>query len=807
MVDIQLLKSKGGSEEELKAKFTAERLDPKVKELIDLNATRIDEGIERNVRDARLWYAIDKSFDVCQRQITYTLVEGLMSKGLSGDEVMRAMDSWGLTKSLSSMVSPLCNSDGTVKCGPDGKPVMKLDLPTFFHIFIPLVQAYTKMRWAKLFGDRDIYPLYKYEPVSMTQQNRLRCEIITSRIQRMAQEMGYREDERQSILQMLKYGVCINFPSEDWFTEKQLFLEDGKEVERVMREGVRFEIPHPSRFYYDLNHRLSTANSDTGMEYAGFWNVIRYRELANSKLWNTDNVSFRYGSWVESQYKLFRELNPCMLKFPKVDIAANPGAGDGDRLREAHKYTTNHNDEGVTMVSHFSKVVPKEWNLFDYSHPVWMRFVHVGSHTVAHACPLAYNPLVAYMYDADLGSARPSSLSLELLPFQDHLSNLLTQYLLTVKQNMERVVFWNSDLIDQKHIDVLNNLGEKKLRGVTYIPFSKRELSWQNQSERDAFTTVSLPRGESREIASAINNMLSMMERVLGYSPQEVGSPAAHEQTAQEVQIIAANTSNRLELTGSFVDTAIKAKKRLLYEAMMAYSSDEVFADVAEVDEHKKKVISDIGFTVEEPEARGTKAGIKGDKTNLRVDGFASDREGADRIVDAKIAAVMIQTFQSIFANPTLAQSAGMGQLVDLFNQILVYAGAPKDFRLRVDQSQQPGSPQAEEQQKAQAEAIQQQLANLAGRIVDGKIVELGEAIKGNIVQPMQEALKQTAEQIASIAARQTDQGEALVKLFKIISSANAGNQLSQPVTGGVDAPQGMAPELAVPLPPQVPVG
>ena len=812
MVDLELLKKRGATPEKLKAKFTAEVPSEKIKALIDLNSSRIDEGIRRNLDDARLWYAIDQAYDVSQRQITYTLVEGLLSSGVSGEKALDAMKTWGMANRLTNMLVPMCNKDGSAVCGRDGKPVMKLDLPTFFHIFVPLVQAYTKMRWAKLFSDRDIFPLYKYEPVSMTTPNRLRCEIITSRIQRMVQEMGYREDERQSILQMLKYGTCINFPAEDFYREEQIFLEKSKEVKRTVKEGVRFEIPHPSRVFWDLTNRLTTMNTDTGCEYAGFWNVQRFKDVKNNKqFWNTDNIQFKYGSWVDAKYNFYRELFPCALKFPQTGMFA-PGTGEDDRLKNAYRYTLNHNDEGVTVVSHFSKLIPSEWDLFDYDHPVWMRFIHTGSHTVSHAVPLAYNPLVAYMYDADQGSAHNSSLSLELLPFQDHISNMLTQYILTVKQNLERVVFWNADVVDQKYIDLISNLGEKKYRGVSYIPYSKRELSWQQQSERDAFTPVNLPQGNSTEIAGGINQLLQMMERVLGYSPQEVGFPASHEQTAEEVRIVASNTSNRLELTGSFIDGAMKARKKMLYEAFLAYSSDEVLADVADMDDTKKKSLEDMGFEVDEPESRSAKAGIRGNKDALRVDGFSSDREGADRIVDSKIAATMIQTFQSIFSNPALSEAAGLEQLIELFNQILVYSGAPKDFRLRIQLPKNPPE-NPEEVQKAQEEQaaqVQQQLAQMATQVVDGKIMQLGEELRTNLVEPMQAQAQQTIQALEQLAMRQDKQAEAVMRLFKIIDIAqqqNAGSPNQVYTGGGNPADQQMAPAAGMPSPETMPFG
>lgn len=158
MVDIPLIEKRGGSIEELRKKFTTETPDAKIKELVDLNAYRIDDGINQNLHNARLWYAIDRAFDVSERQVTHTLVEGMLDAGMNGESVMDAMKTWGISHQLNGMLSPLTDSDGNAKRDSQGRELMKLDLPTFFNIFVPLVAAYVKIRWSKLFGDRDIYP-------------------------------------------------------------------------------------------------------------------------------------------------------------------------------------------------------------------------------------------------------------------------------------------------------------------------------------------------------------------------------------------------------------------------------------------------------------------------------------------------------------------------------------------------------------------------------------------------------------------------------------------------------------------------
>jgi hypothetical protein len=219
-----------------------------------------------------------------------------------------------------------------------------------------------------------------------------------------------------------------------------------------------------------------------------------------------------------------------------------------------------------------------------------------------------------------------------------------------------------------------------------------------------------------------------------------------------------------------------------------------------------------MGFEVDEPESRSAKAGIRGSKDALRVDGFSSDREGADRIVDSKIAATMIQTFQSIFSNPALSEAAGLEQLIELFNQILVYSGAPKDFRLRIQlPKNQPESPEeAQKAQEEQAAQVQQQLAQMATQVVDGKIMQLGEELRTNLVEPMQAQAQQTTQALEQLAMRQDKQAEAVMRLFKIIDIAqqqNAGSPNQVYTGGGNPADQQMAPAAGMPSPETMPFG
>jgi len=290
------------------------------------------------------------------------------------------------------------------------------------------------------------------------------------------------------------------------------------------------------------------------------------------------------------------------------------------------------------------------------------------------------------------------------------------------------------------------------------------------------------------------------MERMLGFSAQELGAPASHEQSATEVSIVNLNTSVRLEFTGGMIDSGMRARKRLLYDAMMSYSSDEVFAEIADLNDQKKAALKQMGFEVEEEGGDGAKAGVKGDKKALRLDGFASERDGVNRIADSKLAGTMIQTFQTMFSNPAIVQATGVGQLVEMFNQILVYAGLPRDFRLKLDPQMAPEQQQAAavEQQKQQESVLaglQQQLAQFTQQLVAQEVGVLEQKI-GQAITPIAEASSGTTAALQQFIQQQMQQNAV---------TSDAVQKLAGLIELGINAPQ-LPPGPAPVLSPQLPV-
>src|SRR6266487_3540461 len=199
-IDLEIIENHGVSSEALKSKFTSDEPDDKTKELKNLIRSRIYEGITRNLSQVRHWWAIDSAYDVPFSQITPTLVKSLLSGRLDNEGVLKATADWGLTHLIREEKDTA------------GKVTKTVDLPAFFAITVPVAKAYAVIRTAKIFNDRNIFPLFKFEPARLTQKNRTRCEIITDRIQTMTSQYGYVSVMRQAILHKNIYGICLQFP-------------------------------------------------------------------------------------------------------------------------------------------------------------------------------------------------------------------------------------------------------------------------------------------------------------------------------------------------------------------------------------------------------------------------------------------------------------------------------------------------------------------------------------------------------------------------------------------------------------------
>lgn len=728
MVDIAYLKKRGVSSEAYKAIFTQDEADrpPKITELINLIADRIRDGRDSNLRDYRPYAAIDLAFDVPFNQTTPTIVQSIISRKLNYKETVELLKAWGL--SLDELFLEVDVGNGQKGLVPNP--------PVFWQVLVPLVKAYTTIRVAKLFNDRNQTPLLPFFPIKQTPEKRVICEIVTDLIESISTLYGYSAVLREAILHAVKYGIALSFPREEWHVDEQ-FVGNGVKPDRyVVKEGLRYVFPHPTRMFYDLNYPLTTINTDSGTTFAGHWRLCRYGDILGTRAyWNKEKIPFGpqwYNSPAAQNY--FREVYPCTMRFPSVASSAIETREDRAAL-----YTSNDRDAAVFVCDVFMKIVPSDWGLADYRFPVWHRFTMASDAVVLWAGPCAYTPMWMMGYDYDSQSARQSSFALEAIPWQDQIGNLLSQMILTSKQNLANLIYYDTNLVDRKDIERLENIGERKYRSMNFVPFDSLRLQRHGLDARQAFHPIQFQYRDVSQLAQTMGATLNMLERIMQMSAQEVGAAAQHYQSAKEILVTQNATTNRLAYTGSFIDDGIDAWKRQLYEAAMAYMDTDILAQINPGNiPGLQKVLKDLGFEANFDESG--KVVVKGKKDSLRIEGFARNDNVQYRESDVQLAQVIYQTVGAITNNPELFNMVGADNILMLLEEAAKLSGAPNSFKLRF-QNGGKGSGGILEQVKALL-AQQQQ----------------------GIMQFVQKQIAEPSAQIAAQSDARLDQLEAVVK-------------------------------------------
>ncbi len=778
LVDIDILKKHGVSSGEYKKIFTMDVLPSRVQKLVDLITNRLKDGYNRNLAEHRIYAAIDLAYEAPFNQTTATLVQNLMQKRLSSEELLKELEKWGLKQDEMFL---------SVERLVEGKTqnVLIPNPPIFFNVLIPVVLSYCTARAATLFNERNTSPLLPYNPLIKTSRDRVICEVVTNLIQTISGWYGYQSYLDQAIKQMVKYGVSIAFPIEEWHCEEQIRIgTDGKEEYYTTKEGLRYTFPHPTRMFYDLYQPLTSLNSDTGVGFAANWHIVPYSDILDNRMyWNRDRVSFGT-NWFDNPAagNYFQEFYPCRLRFPTFD-GANMRRED-----QAAFYSSAERDKAVFLTQFYMKLTPRDFGLGRYEPipgskkgamrlkdtydcPVWHRFVMAGDSTVIWCEPCAYPPnwFMGYNYDAVAG--RQSSLGLETIPWQDHLGNIMTQMKLTCSQNLANVIWYDTNMVNKTDIENLNNLGERKYRGMNFMPFDSMKMSRSGGLDvGKAFIPSQLAYRSIQDMVQMMGQVLNIMERVLQFTAQEVGSTAQHYQSAEEIKTLSNSSSSRTQYIGYAVDQALDAWKLQLYHAAMAYMDtdfqSQVSSDIPNVD----AILASLGFEVTGRTAETIM--IKGKKQKLRVEGFMKMGGGDIPEPDAQVATVLFQTIGAISANPMLFQAIGADKIVALLEQAAKMAGADKDFKLPVmpQQPQPPGAPGQPPTGAGQSPAAPAQPSQPD---IQAQLLPVLKQLQAQTLQIVEEKIaKPAAQQMAKQEAQIQALDKTLAQLEKIVAAA-----------------------------------
>lgn len=731
-VSPKILKAHGCTPKDWKPKFEASdpaKKSSKIKKLELLIQNRNNDGQLKNIAEYRTFAAIDMAYDAPFAQTTPTIIQNLMGrKWDKTEDILAELQHWGLREEEIFLKTTL----------PNGQPGWILNPPTFYKVLIPLMKAYITIRWAKLFNDRNTNPLLPYEPMEPDDVTRVQCAIITSIMQVMTADYGYQNMLKDAIFQTLMYATCLAFPMEVWHSDKHTETVDGKEKDVTQKEGIRYSLPHPTRMFWDLAHPIYTFNTDSGCEFAGYWKVVRYGDILDNKnYWNRRQIGYSGKQWGDPAFSsnFFQEVYPCRLEWPV------PGATGMGTSREAAAmfYASNQRDMAVSETNLFMKLVPAQWDLGTYKHPIWIRFVVASDNTVIYAEPSAYSPILYSGYDSNSLRSKNSSMALEILPTQDIVGNILSQILLTTKQNLANVIFYDINVVDQTEVDRLKNSGEILYRGMNLIPFDSRKTAIAGLNIDKAFNNIQFQWKDCQPLFQSFNVMLNMLERLLQVSSQEAGAAASHQQSKAEIDLIGSSTSNRVTFTGSFIDDFVDALKWQLYEATIAYNDDEVEASIPGDIPNIEKIVAEIGFKIVGKSDDGAKLKVRGSKKHLKLNALAVSGKGPQKSSNPQVAQVMMQAISAIAANESLATVVGPKTLLKMLEKASILAGADKDFQLRPDQ-------------KAQLDQLQQmaqQIQIACARQAEDKIA------------------KPAAEQMAKMQAEITTLSQAMENLIK----------------------------------------
>lgn len=706
MVDLKILKAHGVSTESLKDIFTAEKIAEKPAHWLDRIRNRIQNGRDFCFANYRLYFALDQAFDCSFRQLSPTLAESvaahLSNDPMSADyqqQLKTAME-WGLTHLISDRYDP--------KTGKK-LPGKVFNLPVFWRVIVNIAPAYMMIRVAKQVNDRNRDPYLKYEPFRDTPEDRFRCQVITDWVRVMTKNYGYQHIGNMAVLKAAMYGDQIMFPQDEWHEEKQLQYVAEKETSKIVREGIPYYFPHPSRTYWDRSYGASTLNTNTGSKWAGNWRVQRAGEVRNNpKVWNRARLKFPSQDLRAAFPSFFNTVySSCALKFPQT----SPRWADLNREAniEDNWYTTDWDDFAIILTDHFEEVIPSEWGLGDYDYPVWMRVLMANDVDPIYAAPLPSIAPIYFGYSPDDSRLLGTSLLLELLWAQDHVSNLMSQTLLSVRQNLANLTFVNKDVVDEDVIRQIENLGEGQFRKLNLFRYSDYKFK-MGQNEKK-FESVQFPKHDVNQIIYVINSLLVLLERVNVISSQEVGAQATHEQSAAEQRFISKSVSNKAAYFGFQLDKGFDAWKTQIYYYSMAFADEEVWAEIPARELLTRERLEKLGFTVDESSTTADgKVVVRGKKSALALQRFASPRMEDQRLEDGAVATAMVQLLGIALKEQIIAQSVGSRQAVDLFNKVLTKFGFPEDYRLSVE-----FDPQVEAAK--QAEQFQGAIQGLMGQV------------------------------------------------------------------------------------------
>ena len=358
---------------------------------------------------------------------------------------------------------------------------------------------------------------------------------------------------------------------------------------------------------------------------------------------------------------------------------------------------------GVMLTTIFMKLVPKKTGLGDYPFPVWFRFVVASDDTIVFCEPMPSIPAIYGGINEHDGRAVNISPAMELMPYQDQLTQILSHLYMRTKQSLLQIWLIDQDALEPKVKKYITETLQTKNYFVEPISMFYSGAKLKDIGVDPTQMIKIIKADMQAEIASSFDSimkLLAIVDRLEIMSPNELGQPNPREVAAREVQEIATSVSSIYSFISDGIDEMRAAAKKLIYESSLTCATRDVRVPV--IGRYTKATIAAAGFKVFEEDGAQSDDGpakritVTGVPAQFEYDYYFSSRDGAERGSNTQSAQVLTQLTQFILSSPGIAQAIGKERLFELFNEIFRLSGAAFDLKLEIDDGEANALPPPE---------------------------------------------------------------------------------------------------------------
>lgn len=673
MQDLELLAKHFGLSDDAVREYFVKSVDKKsassnhitaeCDDLTQLIRSRIEEGNAQCARGHRHYEACRMMYETpVITQTIIPLIPYIMGQ-VKEEEIIKVLKTHS------------CGHD-VIRDSPEGE---YLDRAGIAGKFVTFGRSVIQKRAAAQNRNFDVYPLLKYEAQGQEPHDKLRADVLTSRVETIVEQMGLRSVHEEIPLYLLYYGFVFTVPKTFWEKEKAtVYNADGiNTITRTVREGLSFKIVEPNRFAYDQSHGPKTITSDSGCKWFSEFCIIPYGHVYDNMDCYFNIKEIKGSSGLSNSYRTLINdynltLDPAMLRLFEFERNL--------RENQAGVYSSNNLDQPIVIHRIWMKVNFSKYGIGTYEEPVWCEFHVASGNTVIYAkllpgCPGAYESLLQ-MSACELSP----SMAHDLMQTDMILSTLWNRLYDLVMQGSGRFIFLNQDLIvnaksesdpdgDQALDKILRNPQCLQKSHIFSMSFSNlRDLGVMEGAGGTNFkdmvcqvSSLDINSGSILDIIRLIVQATEIGERAVSLAPQEQGQHGPHEISATESAAISFGGEAIYSAITLSIDKVRAGWKRILYQHLMAFGSPDVRVQV--MDRYSKEVIRKAGFEVE-PENRtefNTRRGhvtVLGTTRNLVYDYYFTSRDGANRIRNTEAANTLTQLLGMISA-PGIMEAVG----------------------------------------------------------------------------------------------------------------------------------------------------